>query len=444
MWRSDRGSRIMTLTSMAATAAARKVGSAGRLRRDSASTQLEAQAAIVTETLGQMKGVMMKLGQMASYIDEGMPAAMRQSLASLQQDAPPMEGRLAIEMIERELGGRLRHHFSEFDDVAVAAASIGQVHRAVTRAGVEVAVKVQYPRIAEVIKADLDNTAVLGSILGMVFSGLDPKPLVGELRARITEELDYAQEAQNQQVFIDFYAGHPHVFVPRVHHDLSTERVLTSDFVHGARFEPAITAADQARRSEMAEIIFRYVFRGMYRIQAFNGDPHPGNYLFMDDGRIAFLDYGLVKYFTQADIDEFELLIRAMLDGEASNFRTTLETADLLRQGAPFSDDEVYDWFSHYYDIVMHPGSHTITSEYASSMVRYNFDARTNQMLKWANIPPAYALTQRINLGLYAILGRLNATLDYRAVAEELWPWTDAAPTTRLGREESTWLATKT
>ena len=390
-----------------------------------------------------MKGVMMKLGQMASYIDEGMPEAMRQSLASLQQDAPPMAGLLSIEVVERELGGRLRHYFRDFDETPIAAASIGQVHRAVTRAGAEVAVKVQYPGIAEVIKADLDNTAMLGSILGMVFSGLDPKPLVGELRSRITEELDYRQEARNQQVFVDFYVGHPHVFVPGVHHDLSADRVLTTDFVHGTRFDPAVVAADQARRDEMAEIIFRYVFRGMYRIQAFNGDPHPGNYLFMDDGRIAFLDYGLVKYFTQTDIDEFELLIRAMLDGDASAFRTTLESGDLLRSGAPFSDDEVYDWFSHYYDIVMHPGSHTITSEYASSMVRYNFDAKTNRMLKWANIPPAYALTQRINLGLYAILGRLNATFDYRAVAEELWPWTNAAPSTRLGHEESAWLASK-
>ena len=125
----------------------------------------------------------------------------------------------------------------------------------------------------------------------------------------------------------------------------------------------------------------------MYRIQAFNGDPHPGNYLFMDDGRIAFLDYGLVKYFDDADIAEFEVLIRSMLVGDAARFRSTLEAGDLLRAGAPFSDSEVYDWFSHYYDIVMHPGSHTITSEYASSMVRYNFDARSNAMLKWANIP---------------------------------------------------------
>ena len=193
----------------------------GLLGTRSTDARFEEEAALVAETLGQMKGVMMKLGQMASYIDEGMPKNVRQALSSLQQDAPPMEGRLAIEVIEQELGSRLRLHFRDFDEVPVAAASIGQVHRAVTRAGAEVAVKVQYPGIADVIRADLDNTAMLGSILGMVFSGLDPKPLVGELRSRITEELDYRQEAKNQQVFVDFYSGHPHVLIPGVHHDLS-------------------------------------------------------------------------------------------------------------------------------------------------------------------------------------------------------------------------------
>ena len=400
-------------------------------------------AVAVVGSLGEMKGVMMKIGQMASYLDEGMPEPVRQTLASLQHDAPPMEGDVAIAVVERELGGRLGRFFSDFDEVPVAAASIGQVHHAVTKGGREVAVKVQYPGIAEAIAADLDNTQMLGSIMSMMFSGLDPGPLVGELRARIGEELDYRHEAKNQQLFVDFYRGHPHVHIPEVFHDLSADRVLTSEFVHGQRFEETVAESDQHRRDELAEIIFRYVFRGLYRLGAFNGDPHPGNYLFEADGRIAFLDYGLVKYFSQSDNDEFERLIRSMLAGDAREFRATLEEGKLLRTGAPFSDEELYEWFSHYYEIVLHEGPFSITAEYASSMVRYNFDARTNKILKYANIPPTYALTQRINLGLYAILARLRATANYRSIAEEIWPWTDAPPSTPLAQEEATWLATK-
>jgi len=394
-------------------------------------------------SLGHMKGALMKIGQMASYIDEGMPPLIRESLATLQQDAPPMDGVLAIDVIERELGGRLNRFFSEFDEVPVAAASIGQVHRAVTRQGREVAVKVQYPGIAQAIAADLDNTAVLGSLLGMVFPGLETGPLVGELRARLTEELDYEHEALNQQLFVDFYGGHPWIHVPAVHHDLSAMRVITTEFVHGERFERAVETSDQSRRDDIAELIFRYVFRGMYRIQAFNGDPHPGNYIFEPDGRIAFLDYGLVKYFTDEDTVQFERLIRAMLAQSPSGFRTALEDFGLLRHNAPFSDDELYEWFSHYYAIVLTEGPITLTPEYASSMVRYNFDAKTNQILKYANIPPSFVLTQRINLGLYAILARLGATANYRAIAEELWPWVNAPASTPIGDAEAAWLATK-
>jgi len=397
----------------------------------------------LVSSLGHMKGALMKIGQMASYIDEGMPPVIRESLATLQQDAPPMQSVLAIDVIEAELGGRLSRFFKDFDNDPVAAASIGQVHRAVTRAGTEVAVKVQYPGIAQAIAADLDNTAVLGSLLAMVFPGLDTGPLVGELRARLTEELDYEHEARNQQLFVDFYEGHPWIHVPTVHHDLSTASVITTEFVHGQRFEQAVETSDQSRRDDIAELIFRYVFRGMYRIQAFNGDPHPGNYIFEPDGRIAFLDYGLVKYFTGPDTVQFERLIRAMLSENSSGFRAALEDFGLLRRDAPFSDVELYEWFSHYYAIVLTDGPITLTPEYASSMVRYNFDAKANQILKYANIPPSFVLTQRINLGLYAILARLGATANYRAIAEELWPWIDGPPSTPIGEAESAWLAAK-
>ena len=445
--RASRNLEVIRLTTSrgcdaAATAVRSRFSSAERARQ--LKVELEQRhAQQVVASLGNMKGVLMKLGQMASYIDEGMPAVMRESLATLQQDAPLMDAVLAIDEIERGLGGRLRRFFTDFDETPVAAASIGQVHRAVTRNGDEVAVKVQYPGIARAIAADLDNTAMLASILSMIFPGLETSQLVGELRLRLTEELDYEHEAMNQQLFVDFYDRHPSVHIPRVDHELSSATVLTTEIIHGQRFEAAVESSDQDRRDEIAELIFRYVFRGLYRLHAFNGDPHPGNYLFEPDGRIAFLDYGLVKYFTDADALQFERLIRSMLTKDASDFRAALVEFGLLRGGAPFSDEELYEWFSHYYEIVLTEGPVTVTPEYASSMVRYNFDAKTNQILKYANIPPSFVLTQRINLGLYAILARLGATANYRAIAEELWPWVNAPPSTPIGEAEAAWLSQK-
>lgn len=390
-------------------------------------------------SLGEMKGALMKLGQMASYLDDGMPEPMRHALAQLRADAPPMPGDLALSEIERSLGHPLHELFIAIDPTPIAAASIGQVHKATTVDGLDVAVKVQYPGIAQAIAADLDNTETLGSILGMVFPGLDSATLVVELRERLTEELDYLHEARNQRAFADYYRGHPHIWVPDVVDPLSSDRVLTTEFVAGQPFD-AIFDLPQARRDHYGEVLYRFVFRALNRQHSFNGDPHPGNYLLADDGRLAFLDFGLVKHFEPSEVGQFASLIQAMISRDHSTFRRTAERHHLLRPDAPFTDEQVYEWFVGYYELILDDRPVTVTPEYTAGLLRKTFDAKANEILKYANVPPTFALIQRINLGVFSLLGRLEATANWRRISEELWTWTDASPSTPLGEEEGVWL----
>jgi len=396
----------------------------------------------VAETLGQMKGALMKLGQMVSYLDDGLPAPMRDALATLQQDAPPMAPELSAAVVRRELGDAPDRVFAQWDPVPIAAASIGQVHRAVTHSGVAVAVKVQYPGVDAAIRADLVNTDLLFRAMGVVFPGLDPKPLIAELRTRLVEELDYDIEAGNQQLFADYYARHPFIRVPAVLDALSSKRVLTTELATGARFAEVETWP-QEQRDAAAESIFRFVFRGIYRIHAFNGDPHPGNYLFHGDGRVTFLDFGLVKRFTHDEVKMFAELIKAMvLDHDIPHFRRVLEAHDVLRP-SDLSNDDVREYFGHFYEFVLEDEAVAFTPEYASETVRRMFDASSPyaHVAKAANVPPAFVITQRINLGLHAVLGRLHARANWRRIAEEIWPFVDGPPSTPMGRAEATWLA---
>lgn len=395
----------------------------------------------VAETLGNLKGALMKLGQMASYLDQGMPEPVREALAQLQADAPPMAPELAASVIRSELGGEPEDVFAEWDPVPIAAASIGQVHRALTRDGRAVAVKVQYPGVDEAIRGDLDNADLLFNTMRMAFPGLDPKPLVEELRERIVEELDYRLEADNQRYFGDYYRGHPFIHIPEVVDELSTRRVLTTELVVGARFDE-ITGRSEEERNHFGEVIYRFVFGSLYRFGAFNGDPHPGNYLFHDDGRVSFLDFGLVKRFTLDELKPFELMIdAAVIHPDITRFRSIVERIGLLKPGSDFTDDQVGAYFGHFYEFVQKDEELTFTREYASEMVQRFFNASSEHgdVMRAANVPKQMVLIQRINLGLFAVLGELRATARWRAIAEELWPWTAAEPVTELGRREAEW-----
>ncbi|MGN6794791.1 MAG: ABC1 kinase family protein [Streptosporangiaceae bacterium] len=394
----------------------------------------------VAQTLGAMKGVLMKIGQMASYVDEGLSPSVRRTLSRLQDSVPPMSPELAAGMVEQELGQPPDRLFAEWDPEPIAAASIGQVHRAITKDGRAVAVKVQYPGIAEAIAADLENVALLRRMLRITAPAQDVDALLNELRERVLEELDYRREAANQSLFADFYQGHPTICIPRVIGELSTRRLVTSELAVGSRFSE-LAQLSQHERDIAAETIYRFVFRSLYGLHAFNGDPHPGNYLFHDGGNVTFLDFGLVKHFTDDELYPLMQMARNLcVRQDPEEFRRSMELAGFLVPGAPLSTDEVVEHLAVFYATIREPGPVTIKPDYSSAVVRRFFDVRS-PVAEYVSIPRSYVVLQRINLGLFAVLGELSATRDWRSIAEEIWPFVQGPPSTPMGEAERPWLA---
>lgn len=432
--------------SYAATSARKVFASAERRIELDERRQLNTAEAVAAE-LGQMKGALMKLGQMASYLDDGLPEPLRIALAQLQAGAPPMSGELAASVIRDELGDDPDRLFVEWDPEPIAAASIGQVHRAIITDPTSgdarpVAVKVQYPGVADAITADLANADLIGTLLRQGFGGLDPDEMVAELRERLADELDYELEARNQQRFADFYRGHPFVRIPAIVPEYSTRRVLTSDLVNGSPWSEMLTWGHEAR-DHAGEVIFRFVFRSLYTLEAFNGDPHPGNYLFHRDGTVTFLDFGLVKQFTNEEMATFAAMVKAVaVDDDIAEFRAAIEHAGMLPVGAPVSTPDVGQYFSKFYEPVRDDREMTWTPEFASSIVRHIFD-RNSPIAQYATVPKAFVFIQRINLGLYALLGDLGATGNWRRISAEIWPFTQSPPSSFVGEAEAAWIASR-
>ena len=439
--------RGMAAVRLAARGGARYASNAPRLfaaageNRERLRTDLALQTAEdVAVTLGAMKGVLMKLGQMASYVDDGLSPAVRRTLSRLQDSVPPMSPELAAGVIAEELGLPPERAFARWDPAPIAAASIGQVHRAITHDGRAVAVKVQYPGIAESMAADLDNVALLRRMLKVTAPSQDVNALVTELRDRVLEELDYRREAENQRLFAAYYDGHPTIGVPAVVGELSTRRVVTSELSTGARFAQLATWS-QEERDLAGETIYRFVFRSLYDAHAFNGDPHPGNYLFHGDGRVTFLDYGLVKRFTNVELGPLIHMVRNLcVENDPEAFRRAMEEAGFLVRDAPLSTEVIVDHMAVFYQLVRQSAPLTITPDYASAVVRRFFDLRS-PVASYVAIPRSYVILQRINLGLFALLGELNATANWRKIAEEIWPFIRAPASTPMGEAEAAWRA---
>ena len=281
------------------------------------------------EVLGDMKGAVMKVGQILSFVDADgvLPGPHRQlfqsTLARLQDDVPPLGADEVAAVIQAELGAAPEDIFDVFSAAPIAAASIGQVHYARLPDARELAVKVQYPGVGDAVRADLANTDLVASVIraGLALSGsqatrLDPKLMVEEIRDRVGDELDYRIEAANQQEFYAFYDGHPFIHIPAVYAELSTRRVLATEFVRGLRW-PEVTGAGDALRSRWGETMFRFVSASLHGHGLFNADPHPGNYLFRPDGTVTFLDFGSVKRFKAERVSEMSVLMDAALAGDA-------------------------------------------------------------------------------------------------------------------------------
>ena len=414
-------------------------GALGDRRRQ----ELEERFAIRTATdvaneLGNMKGALMKLGQLASVIADGLPEEARAALATLQADVPPMAPSLVDEVVRTQLGALPDEVFLEFDPEPVAAASIGQVHRAVTRDGHRVAVKVQYPGAAEAITADLDNAELLyGLASAVALPGLDPRELVDELRDRMGEELDYRIEAANQQRFADRFAGHPFIGIPGVVQALSVEQVLTTDWVDGVSFAEIETASDEVRQ-HTAEVLFRFAQSNVLRYRSFNGDPHPGNYRFGTDGSVTFLDFGLVKEWDEAEFSGLMAVLDPVLDRDPEQLVARMETAGFLLDGHGLSPEQVWDSVSAPYEPYLHE-EFTFSPSFAAEAMRTIVDPTgpNKAVLRALRLPRSFVILNRVLWGMGGVLSRLGATNRWRAILDEYR--LGDPPATPLGEAEAAW-----
>ncbi len=389
----------------------------------------------VTRTLGEMKGAAMKVGQVLSLMTGVVPPEMADGLAALHANAPPMAYPLVERVFLEEYGRRPQDLFRRFEREPFAAASIGQVHRAELRGGGQVAVKVQYPGVGEAIGADLANIGVFLGMAGMVSKGLDVGPIIDDLKAGILAELDYRREAGWQQRFAEIYAGHAFVRVPRVYGELSTGRVLVQEYLEGRPFSTARTLG-QRERDRIAEILFRFAFGNFYRHQLFNGDPHPGNYLLLEDGRVGFLDYGCVAEFPAEAVASFRVLLRALMTGDIEGWRAATEKVGILRENAPYSTAELYEHLHWFWKPVLAERV-AFTPELAAEMVRRNTQAtgEGGAINRHLNIPPGMVFLSRINLGLAGLLGSLHAVGPWQGIMREYVE--GEAPCTELGRDSA-------
>jgi predicted unusual protein kinase regulating ubiquinone biosynthesis (AarF/ABC1/UbiB family) len=402
--------------------------------------QLEA-AEQIFEVLGQMKGAAMKVGQVASFVDTGafppeFQERVQAKLAELREAAPRVPFGEMRKLIERDLGESLEDAFAEFGEEAVAAASIGQVYRARLHDGRDVAVKVQYPGVARAVRADLQNLGLIMRVAKRIAPGMDAKAMTQELRERLTDELDYEHEAQQHRAFSRSWRGHPFIYVPPVVTELCSEHVLVTEWVDGTGFEE-LKEMDRATRDRFGEIVFRFFFGSLYRNGHFSGDPHPGNYRLMADGRVAFIDFGMTKRVSRADLEAEVAAIRAAMEGDAAALHRRLGAMGFFDPADELVAPEAV--FDHFHDVTawyIEDRELTITRELVARVLIDFGDPRSRhwQLMRRETMPPQAMLARRMEALTLGVLGQLEATANWHRIARE-WLFDDA-PSTELGELE--------
>ncbi|MDQ3933480.1 MAG: AarF/ABC1/UbiB kinase family protein [Actinomycetota bacterium] len=377
------------------------------------------------EVLGGLRGGAMKLGQLASFVDiEFVPpeyrAIYQEKLAGLRDAAPPMSWNKVRRVLEGEWDEPLESLFEDFEHEARAAASIGQVHRAVLPGGRAVAVKVQYPEIADAVASDLDFAA-LGIRLAKAFApGLDPRAVAGELRERIMEELDYELEAQHQRFFARTYRGHPFAYVPEVVTELSRRRVLVSDWVDGRPFAEA-TRLPEPERDRIGEVIYRFYFGSMQRLRRYNTDAHPGNYLLLDDGRMAFLDFGSVKVVTREWLEAGGRVMGAAMDGDVEEHHRAIEAMGYFHRADRVDREWLMRQTVATFQWLRRDEEFRIDPDYVARVVAAMIDASPEgiRMARSIKVPPEEIFFRRMSVGVVAVLGQLRASANWHRLARE-------------------------
>ncbi|MFF9087047.1 ABC1 kinase family protein [Streptomyces sp. NPDC014991] len=382
------------------------------------------------KVLGELKGGAMKFGQAMSVFESALPEEIagpyRAALTKLQEAAPPMPIRTVHAVLQERLGPDWRDLFEEFEDKPAAAASIGQVHRAVWHDGREVAVKVQYPGAGEALLSDLGQLSRFARLLGPLIPGMDIKPLIAELRDRVSEELDYGLEAQAQTVHAEEFADDPDVVVPAVVHQC--EQVLVTEWIDGIPLSEIITDGTPEQRDRAGQLLARFLFSGPARTGLLHADPHPGNFRLLpggpageDDWRLGVLDFGTVDRLAGGLPLPIGVSLRFTLDGDAESVYELLRAEGFVKETIELDPDAVLDYLLP----IIEPArvdAFTFTRSWMRSQAARIADPRSPayQLGKQLNLPPAYLLIHRVTLSTIGVLCQLGATVRLR---QELAEW---------------------
>ena len=358
------------------------------------------------------------------------------ALGTLPEERQPVAWRRLRGVIEQDLDARVQAVFADFEEKPFAIASLGQVHRARMRDGEHVAVKVQHPDVADSIARDLRNIGRVTPILKRLAPGSDAGALLGEVRERITDELDYEIEAQHQRRLARLFRGHPHVYVPRVHTDLSTQRVLVTEYVDGLRFDE-IARLDETQRDRIGEIVMRFFFGLVWREQIVAGDPHPDNCLLCPDGRVCLLDFGLLRGLDAEYLEGERDAMRAIVDADPDAVHDALGRLGYLAKSESYDPAGLLEHLATAGEWFLAQGFRRIDPGYVRRTVELGYPPRSPwfSVMRRLTLPPPTLLLRRMEVQMLALLGELRAGGDWAAIAAE--HWAEKPPSTSLGREDT-------
>ncbi|MFD6419662.1 ABC1 kinase family protein [Streptomyces sp. NPDC060194] len=384
------------------------------------------------KTLGELKGGAMKLGQALSVFESALPEEVagpyRAALTKLQEAAPPMPTATVHAVLAERLGAEWRDLFTEFDDSPAAAASIGQVHRAVWHDGRRVAVKVQYPGAGAALLSDLSQLSRFARLLGPLVPGMDIKPLITEMRDRVSEELDYALEAKSQQAHAEEFAGDEDVVVPAVVHQ--SDQVLVTEWMDGTPLSEVIASGTQEQRDRAGQLLARFLFSGPARTGLLHADPHPGNFRLLPPDpegtghwRLGVLDFGTVDRLPGGLPETIGRSLRLSLEGHADAVYRLLREEGFVRETIELEPQEVLDYLLP----IIEPTrveEFTFTRGWLRSQATRVADMRSPayQLGKQLNLPPAYLLIHRVTLSTIGVLCQLGATVRLHDELEDWLP----------------------
>jgi len=375
--------------------------------------------------LGQLKGGAMKFGQALSVFEAALPeesaAPYRAALTKLQDAAPPMATSTMHRVLNEQFGTSWRTRFMSFDDEPAAAASIGQVHQAVWADGRDVAVKIQYPGAGPALMADFNQLSRFAKFFGMISPGIDVKPLLAELKARVSEELDYALEADAQRRFAAAYDGDAEIAVPRV--VASAPKIMVSEWQDGTPLSKIIAEGSPQERDRVGYLLAILHFSAPQRCHLLHADPHPGNFRLLDDGRLGVLDFGPVARLPNGTPEPLGRITRLVLDGDVPAVMAAMQRENFIRRGIQVNAAKVMDYLRPILEPLAQP-EFTFTREWMREQAARigdprNEAARVGRML---NLPPEYLLLHRVTLGSIGVLCQLGATAPYRQIAEQWQP----------------------